>query len=37
MSTDLVRRTIDYRRLAEHELDLVRQIDRTERIEVLTS
>jgi len=35
MSTDLGPRTIDYRRLAEDELDLVRQIDRTERVDAL--
>ena len=35
MSTDLVPRTIDYRRLAEDELALVRHIDRTEHIDAL--
>jgi len=33
--SDLRPRTIDYRRLAEDELDLVRQIDRTEHIDAL--
>jgi ribosomal protein S18 acetylase RimI-like enzyme len=35
MSADLGHRTIDYRRLAEGELDLVRDIDRAERIDAL--
>jgi len=35
MSTDPVPRTIDYRRLGPDELALVRQIDRTERIDAL--
>jgi len=35
MSTDLEPRAIDYRRLSEDDLDLVSQIDRTERIDAL--